>query len=98
MEETNPDVEEGAATAPHGPAAANGNSSASSFYDPERPPFEERPVQSVQDRTTTAAVVPAEDFDPHQASRDRKRVGAAVGLALVALLLLRLRRRRHRRA
>ena len=98
MEETNSDVDEGNEAAPHDPAAANGASSASSFYDPERPPFEERPVQSVQDRVPAAAALPADGFDADQASQDRKRICSAVGAAAVALMLLRRRRRRrHRR-
>lgn len=99
MEDTNSDVDEGPETAPHDPAAANGAGSASSFYDPERPPFEERPVQSVQDRVpaTAAAASVGDQFDLHQASQDRKRMGAALAAAVVALLLLRRRRRRRSR-
>ena len=100
MEETNFEVDDDPEAAPHEPAATNGTAaSASSFYDPERPPFEERPVQSVQDRSpAVVAAMPAGDVDAHQASRDRKRMGAAAGAVLVVLLFLRRRRRRHGRA
>ena len=96
MEETNSDVDEDAEAPPHEPATNGTAASASSFYDPERPPFEERPVQSVQDRVPDAAAMPADDFDADQASQDRRRMGAAAGVILAILLLLRRRRRRRR--
>lgn len=94
MEKPNSDVDEGSEAAPGG-AATNGAGAASSLYDPESPPFEDRPVQSVQDRPAAAAM-PAGGFDAEQASGDRKRACAAAGVALVALLFLRRRRRRRR--
>ena len=107
MDRTNPEAEQTAGSnsetagdpAGEAPPTSNGTSTASAFYDADRPPFEERPVQSVQDRPTSVPPAIGANLSPADARKEKLCIGAAVAVGLLVVrMVLRRRRRRDRRA